>query len=260
MDNEFSTQGEVLAQTEQDAPDRSSRTGDGQSGQEDAAKIQAELARAQEEIAKLQEMRERDVSAVRSSLDQRHAREMADVRTQLKEYEDRMHNAAMQNMDEQEKIAYELEVERNRRARLEQELSQERQVREQTNQMNQYAQGFVELGVPYEELDFTDPNSLWTSGWEGTKKARAELLERVRKLETGETSTPAEQPKTTAPEAPKVMTQHGSQPSENRTIGDVIMALKAQYPETQWTEDKVVTQVERGQLPRSIIEGIDWSK
>jgi exonuclease VII large subunit len=187
---------------------------------------------------------------------------MAEVRQQLKEYEDRMHNAAMANMDEQEKIAYELEVERNRRARIEQELQQERQRAEQTSMMNQYAQGFTELGVSYEELDFTDVNALWASGWEGVKRSRAELLERVKKLEAADAGPAQSEPtqKSNAPKAPQVMTQHGSQPSDTRTIGDVIQALRTQYPNQEWTEDKVVTQVERGQLPRTILEGIDWSK
>ena len=230
--------------------------------QEDVGKLKQELEDAQALLDKAKKQAERDISNVRSSLDQRHSRDMDEMRGQLDSYETRMHQTAMSSMDEAEKVQYELQVERNRRERLETELAQARGASESVKAMNQYAQGFMELGVKYENLDFSNPETLYASGWEGVAGVRKSLLERIDLLENpAEPTTPVtpENPATPAtPVAPAVMAQHGQQPSATKSITDVITALSAQYPDSQWTEDKVVSFVERGLLPKTIIEGVDW--
>jgi len=238
-----------------------------QLSQEDVGKLKQELEDAEAQLAKGKKQAERDISNVRSSLDQRHSRDMDEMRGQLDNYETRMHQTAMSSMDDAEKVQYELQVERNRRERLETELAQARGASESAKAMNQYAQGFMELGVKYENLDFTNPEALYASGWEGVAGVRKSLLERIDTLENPvEPVAPEVQPDGTitpvtpvTPVAPKVMVQHGQQPSATKSIGDVITALTAQYPDSKWTEDKVVSYVERGLLPKSIVEGVDWN-
>jgi hypothetical protein len=236
-----------------------------QEQQEDVGKLKQDLEKAQAEAEEVRRQAEADLSRMRSSLDQRHAQDMGTVRSQLEESERRMHQAAMSNMDEQEKIAYQLEVERTKRQQAEADLAASRQAGESVRAMNQYAQGFMELGVKYENLDFTSPESLYASGWDGVSAVRKSLLERIDALENPPGQDPSQVTPTTPaggqpPTAPPVMAQHGAQPSDTRSIGEVITALNAQYPETAWSEDKVVSYVERGLLPRSVIEGVDWNR
>lgn len=236
-----------------------------QEQESDADRLQRELDAKDAEIADLKAKSERDISNIRSSLDQRYARETKELRDKVREQEDRTHQAAMANMDEQEAKAYQLQVEQERRIRAEEALAKSDADMNAVRAMNQYAQGFMELGVEYSDLDFSSPDALYTSGWEGVMKSRQGLLERIEALEakSEDPKTPQETPTTPVtptPEAPPVMTQHGEQPSATRSIGDVVTALKAQRPDVDWNEDLVVTYVERGLLPKSVIDGIDWTK
>ena len=60
--------------------------------------------------------------------------------------------------------------------------------------------------------------------------------------------------------APPIMSQHGEASQGTKTIQDVVKALNSQYPTGNFTEDKVIEYVQRGQFPVSILEGVDWDR
>jgi len=224
---------------------------------DDAQDLQAQLEAAQERISKY----ESDMSKLRSVEQQRRALEVGEANQRAREYEERMHQAAMAGMDEAERIAYERDVALQRAQRAQMEAEQLRANQEAVLSMNQYAQSFVQMGVPFDRLDFTSPEALYASGWEGVARRQDELQKRIAELESKPSAQADPEPaQSSGVKAPPVMAQHGAQPSGTKTMGDVIQSLKNQYPDVNWTEDTVLTYVERGQLPITILDGIDWDK
>lgn len=225
----------------------------------DVEKLQSELEDARSQISGYED----NISQMRSSYDKRNTQEVQAARKLAADSEDKMHQVAMSTMDENERVKYELDVERQRNQRLQAENTATRQQADANASMNNYAQAFMRLGVPYESLDFSSPDALYASGWEGSIRHREELqaeIERLKASPQPQVQGQQVQQSSGGPTAPPLMAGQGDAPSGTKSIGDVVNALKGQYPDIQWNEDVVMTYVERGQLPITILDGVDFSR
>lgn len=222
----------------------------------DVEKLQSDLEEARTQISGYED----NISQMRSSYDKRNTQEVQEARKAADVAETRMHQVAMSTMDENERVKYELDVERERNDRLQAENQTTRQMADANASMNNYAQAFMRMGVPYESLDFSSPEALYASGWEGSIREREELQAKLdAALASPQPATPEEQSSVT-PTAPPLLQGQGQTPSGTKSIGDVVNALKGQYPDITWNEDVVMTYVERGQLPITILDGVDFTR
>lgn len=225
----------------------------------DVEKLQSDLEEARTQISGYED----NISQMRSSYDKRNTQEVQEARDAASVAEDRMHQVAMSTMDENERVKYELDVERERNRKLAEENQATRQMADANASMNNYAQAFMKMGVPYESLDFSSPEALYASGWEGSIREREELQAKLdAALASPQPADQTQQPlqSSTTPAAPPLLQGQGQTPSGTKSIQDVVTALKGQYPDIMWNEDVVMTYVERGKLPISILEGVDFTR
>jgi len=249
-------------------------------GAADVETLKRQVEESQKKIQELEQARERDVSQLRSTLDSRHAQERQEYEARVQEYETKMHQAAMANMDEAERVAYRLQVAEDRNRKLELEREAARQEAQSSAGMMQYAKGFMEQGVKFEQLDFNQGlGGLYASGWQALQERNAARDARLAELEQlAKQPAPVQQPVPQqqnvqqflkgnlrqpvqpTPTPTTVMTGHGQQPSGTKTMGDVVKALENQFPGQKFDEDKVFTWIERRYLSPDILEGIDWNQ
>jgi hypothetical protein len=231
---------------------------------QDVEKLRAELEAERKRAQKV----EQDMDRLRSSYDQRYSQDLGKAKTEAQKAKEAMQQALMANMDDADKLAYERDIERDRRFELEQELQSVRQESAAVQSMNNYAQAFIKMGVDYSELDFTSPDQLYASGWQGVMKVQDGLRQRVEELEARGAS-PAEASEQASAEAgrssadsiaPPIMSAHGDAPSGTKTIQDVVKALNAQFPSVEWNEDVIMEYIGRSQLPVNILDGVDWDR
>ena len=222
----------------------------------DVEKLQSDLEDARKQISGYED----NISQMRSSYDRRNTQEVQEARRAASDAEDRMHQVAMSTMDENERVKYELDVERQRNQRLYEENQRNRQQADANASMNNYAQAFMKLGVPYESLDFSSPEALYASGWEGSIRERDELQRQLDEYKASPQPTAQTPEQSSTPAAPPLMAGQGQTPSGTKSITDVVNALKGQYPDIPWDEDLVMTYVERQQLPITILDGVDFSR
>lgn len=252
----------------------------GVAGQEavDAGKLQEQLDTMKAEAAQEKERHEADMGRLRSTLDSTYAQKEQGYASRIDEAEQRMHSAAMANMEENEKTAYQLDVARERNQRLQEQMQHARGDAEASRGMMGYAKGFMAQGVKFEDLDFQSLESMYASGWSALQTHNVardtkleEALATIDQYKAGQQAAPAAQaqiqvlpqmsPQTpVAPTAPPVVSQHGAQPSGTKSMGDVIRAVEAQFPGQKFTEDKIFTWIERRQLSPDILDGIDFTK
>lgn len=232
-------------------------------GVADVETLRTELEAANAKVSK----QEGDMDRLRSSYDQRYSQDLASAKSDATRSREAMQQAVMANLDDADKLVYERDIERERRLELEGELQVSRDKNNAVSSMNNYAQGFMKMGVQYEDLDFSSPDNLYASGWKGVMQVQDGLKTRVSDLEAlGVKPADAQEPVipavTGVPNtvAPPIMAQHGEAPQGTKTIQDVVKALNSQYPTGNFTEDKVIEYVQRGQFPVTILEGVDWDR
>ena len=251
----------------------------------DAGKLQEQIENLKKASEEATAKHEQDLGRLRSTLDTTYAQKEQGYASRVEEAEMRMHSAAMANMEEAEKVAYQLDVARERNQRLQGQVQEAQGEAEASRGMMGYAKGFMTQGVKFEELDFSSLEAMYASGWAGLQTHNTErdtkltdalaLIEqyKVGKQEETPQDTPiqvlpqassqtpiAPQAPATPPAAPPVVSQHGAQPSGTKTMGDVIRAVEAQFPGQKFTEDKIFTWIERRQLSPNILDGIDFTK
>jgi hypothetical protein len=231
----------------------------------DVEKLRAELESAQQKVSKY----EKDMDRLRSSYDQRYSQDLSKAKTEAQKAKEAMQQAIMANLDDADRLAYERDIERERRLELEQELQAKDQSVAAIQSMNNYAQAFMKMGVKYDDLDFSSPDQLYASGWQGVMKVQDGLRNRIEELEARGATPEAAQAQAQAEQSPRssanvtappIMAQHGDAPSGEKTIQDVIKALSAQYPNVQWNEDMIMTYIGRNQLPANILDGVNWDR
>jgi hypothetical protein len=219
------------------------------------------------------------MNRLRSTLDSTYAQKEQGYASRVEEAEMRMHSAAMANMEEAEKTTYQLDVARERNTRLQDQMQQARGDAEASRGMMGYAKGFMAQGVKFEDLDFASLESMYASGWSALQTHNVErdtklteALATIEQYQAGKQETPdvttpiqvlpqmSPQTPVAPPEAPPVVSQHGAQPSGEKTMASVIRAVEAQFPGQKFTEDKIFTWIERRQLSPDILDGIDFTR
>jgi len=243
----------------------------------DAGKLQEQIDNLKTASEEAQAKHEQDMGRLRSTLDSTYAQKEQGYETRISETEDRLHSAAMANMEEAEKTVYQLDVARERNARLQTQMEQVRGEAEASRGMMGYAKGFMTQGVKFEDLDFTSLENMYASGWSALQTRNADrdtkltdALATIEQYKTGKQETPTAEtpiqvlpqgtPQAITPEAPPVVSQHGAQPSGEKTMASVIRAVEAQFPGQKFTEDKIFTWIERRHLSPNILDGIDFTK
>jgi hypothetical protein len=242
----------------------------------DVGKLQEQVSEYERKLKELEEARERDVAQLRSTLDQTYSQKERDYETRIRDYEDKMHQAAMANMDEQERIAYRLQVAEDRNRQLREAAERAQREADANRGMMSYAQGFMQQGVKFEELDFSDISSVYASGWAALERRNRErdqqldtLRQEVEAYKSGQGPAPNQATASGVQRQPQaqpqrqttqVVTQHGQQPSGTKSIGDVIRALEAQFPGQKFDEDKVFTWIERRYISPEILDDVDWGR
>jgi len=244
-----------------------------QAGAEDVEKLKAELEAERQRSQTL----EQDINKLRSSLDRRLHETTAEYEARVREAEERWAQAAMANMDEQERLEFQLQLARERAARLEEQTRQYEEMLQATQAMNQYAQWYMQQGVPYTDLDFSSPDALIASGTKAMERINQERMKELEELRkqveeykkremtsTQATQTPAQallqQQPTEQPKTTPVVTQHGAAQTKKVSPSEVLQALEAQYPGRKFTLDDLLTMVEQRQIDPKILESIDWDK
>ena len=238
-----------------------SQEGMAEQGVSDVETLRAELEAANTKVSKY----EGDMDRLRSSYDQRYSQDLGKAKSDALRSKEEMQQAVMANLDESDKVAYERDIERERRFELEGELQAERDRANAVSSMNNYAQGFMKMGVKYESLDFSSPDNLYASGWKGVMQVQDDLRTQLAEKDTTEVKPPVVAPAdavlgSSKTVAPPIMAQHGEVPADTKTIQSVVQSLNTQYPTAQFTEDKVLDYVARGQLPVTILDGVDWDR
>ena len=252
----------------------------GVAGQEavDAGKLQEQLDEMKATVAQEKERHEADMGRLRSTLDSTYAQKEQGYASRVEEAEQRMHSAAMANMEDTEKTAYQLDVARERNTRLQDQMQRARGDAEASRGMMGYAKGFMAQGVKFEDLDFQSLESMYASGWSALQTHNVDrdakltdALATIDQYKAGQQEAPTAQapiqvlpqssPQTPiAPTAPPVVSQHGAQPSGTKSMGDVIRAVEAQFPGKTYSEDDIFTMIERRKLSPDILDGIDFTK
>jgi len=244
----------------------------------DVGKLQEQLDELKAKGEQAQAQHEQDLGRLRSTLDSTYAQKEQDYSARIDDAESRMHAAAMANMEEAEKTAYQLDVARERNTRLQGQMEQVRGEAEASRGMMGYAKGFMAQGVKFEDIDFASLESVYASGWAALTTHNVErdaklteALAAIEQYKAGTQAAPeqaspiqvlpqAQVTPQTPPTAPPIVSQHGAQPSGEKTMGDVIRAVEAQFPGRTITEDVVFTMIERRQLSPNILDGIDFTK
>jgi len=244
-----------------------------QAGAEDVEKLRAELEAERQRSQTL----EQDINRLRSSLDRRLHETTQEYEARVREAEERWAQAAMANMDEQERMEFQLQLARERAARLEEQTRQYEDMLRATQAMNQYAQWYMRQGVPLDNLDFSSPDALIESGTQALERINQERMKELEELrkkvaeyeQHGQTNQPTQQTPAQAllqpqgtepPRATPVITQRGATQTAKVSPSEVLQALEAQYPGRKFTLDDLLTMVEQRQIDPSILESIDWDK
>ena len=246
----------------------------------DAGKLQEQIDTLTKAGEDAQAKHEQDMGRLRSTLDSTYAQKEQGYTSRIEEAETRMHSAAMANMEDAEKVAYQLDVARERNQRLQGQMEQARGDAEASRGMMGYAKGFMTQGVKFEDLDFSSLESMYASGWASLQAHNVdrdtkltEALATIDQYKAGQQAAPEQTsqiqvlpqvspqaPPQVPPTAPPVVSQHGATPSGTKSMGDVIRAVEAQFPGQKFDEDKIFTWIERRHLSPNILDGIDFTK
>jgi len=225
------------------------------------AKLKEQLEAAETTLAAMKEASERDISQLRSTLDKQRAQDRREYDKQLQEAKGRIHELATAGMDENERAKYEAGVAKEEVARLQKELEQKQSQMEVAQSMGTYLQGFIELGVPANRLDTSNPESLMQSGWEGVATRMAELEKSLGERPAGGLDTTvqkeAEEKRETA--APNVMTTTGVDDAPAETVAQVKKKVEEQIGR-ELTDEQFWRGIETGQINSDILPGVSDKK
>ena len=188
--------------------------------------------------------REKDVASVKSAYQRQLNEREASFKKLQEEYQKTVDELTMRGLDEDGKKQYAQEVERRRSSESQQEAELLRQQIAELQQMTNYTEAFVSMGVKREDLITNQGIDLLVqSGWDAVNKTMKELREQVSNK-----PSPEADPKIPAPEtpAPEVVVPGGGVAS-----GLGLTELAEKY--SGGNVDELFHLVETGQLPSSIL-------
>ena len=183
---------------------------------------------------------EKDISALKSSLQRQTAQVSADWQKRYGELQQQFHQTRMQSMTGEERERYERQLESEELQSLQSKLAEtenEKQVMSQT--FNAYG-FFVQQGVPADKLNLAEGyDAVVSAGWE-------HLTSELARLRQAASNPQPQQPIQPAPlkPAPGVITDKGTPGG-----GTTWTALRAQFG----TDEQIYRAVEEGRLDPSII-------
>jgi hypothetical protein len=190
------------------------------------------------QLASLTQKYEQDISRLRQSLDKRYSQDRQTWQSERETLTKKLNDLVMSSMDEEDREAYELELLREERQSLTQQLNQERQRSEQSQAMLGYAKWFNELGVPYDKLNFESPESLMESAWGGLKETMNASRQKIADLEAQikqgnvqpqQQQVQSQQQSLQRKPAPNTFTGKGAPPGTEDLLLQVQKGLKEKY-------------------------------
>ena len=182
---------------------------------------------ADEVEARIREVKtetEQQIDKVRSSLMSAQAQKEKEWTERDREYQQRIHDLTVKDMDEQTRAAYEAKLYKQRAAELEGRLGQKDSELQAALQIGNYVKSIsTAFDVDISQLDMTDLDALGESGWEAAaekhRQTLQELEEAKAQLKTARGSDSSETDG--LPEPPPVESDDGSVPKSVTTLTDL---------------------------------------
>jgi len=192
---------------------------------------------------------QRNISRLQSTLMSQQAQQRQQWEQERADWENKLAESQMSHLEGEARTQYELNLYKQRNASYEQQLAETRAQSEAIQNMQNYAQWFVSLGVPYDKLDWSSPEALAQSGAMGlteiqqSTKQELEALRAAQKAAPPAPVAPGLPPRTGAAPTP-VVTQHGAVPNANLSFEDIRKSLSQQMGR-ELTPDDVFKLAER---------------
>jgi hypothetical protein len=192
------------------------------------------------DVEKLVAKYEGDIRNLKSSLQKREAQVSAEWKQRYDAIQNEMQQVRMSKMNEEERKAYEIQLQSEEHKNLQTQLAELQSDRQMTQATLEAYSFFIQQGVPAEKLDLTGGYEAVTrAGWESITNE----LARYRQSQSAPTQ-PAKPELSPLPTAPSVVTDKGTPAG-----GTTWAALVAAYG----TREAVYRAVEEGRAPASII-------
>jgi hypothetical protein len=192
------------------------------------------------DVEKLIAKYEQDIRQMKSSLQKREAQVNAEWQQRYNELQRQMHEVRMSRMTDEERKAYEAQLQSEEMRTLQEQLDALQNERNQFAQMMDGMAFFLQQGVPADKLVLNEGyDALVRSGWEYITTE----LNRLRQSASNPQPQPKPEPAPLKP-APSVVTDKGTPGT-----GTTWAALRAQYG----SDEAVYRAVEEGRLPPTII-------
>lgn len=237
-------------------------------GQEpvDATALKSALEETRKELEDLKSRSAQDMDSLRSTLDRSRSAALSEKDAELEAAEARMHAAVTANLDEADALKYTQQVQEQKIEMLKNRLAQADARSEAMVNMDSWTRGFMQMGVRYDQIDRSSPETCIQTGYAAIEANRqgdlakiTEMENTIRQLQAAkEAGTP---PGTTpvtprAPEAPPTLgTQTGTAPSQVKTIGQLLTSLESQLG-YKVSEDEMWSMINSGQLSQNILSGL----
>jgi len=170
----------------------------------------------------------RNISRLQSTLMSQQADAQRNWEQEREDYERKLAESVMAGMDEKERGEYQLDMYRQRLDRYEQKLAEEQQLRETYSNMHSYGQWFVDMGVSYSKLDFTNPETLAQSGTLALQEHVRDMQAKISSVPVTTVPAPVARPAPVAASPSPVVTTHGGTPTAATTFEDIRKALSEQ--------------------------------
>ena len=232
---------------------------------EDVEALRTALEQTRQELADIQKRSQDDMNALRSTLERGRYQALAAKDQELEEADARMHAAITRNMDEAEALKYTNTILEQKVQMLKDRGTEAEQRLQAQQNMDAWTRGFMQMGVNYDQIDRSSPESCIQSGYAALEQNRqrdlskiTELENTIRQLQAAKEAEVTPQPKAEprVPEAPPTLgTQIGKVPSQTKTIGELLTSLQAQLG-YKVTEDEMWSMINSGQLSQDILSGL----
>ncbi len=203
----------------------------------------------------------RDISQQKSTFQSQISRIENERQQERKNLEQELHKLRTASMDEPDRLKYENQLYSQKLSEYETQVGQYKQQVEDAQGFGSAIGAFAKLGIPVDRLDLDHgPDALAESGW----RAVADRMAYLQSIAVGrapapvtpnpvQAARPVPRPGEVTP--PQVVSAPGST-TTGRTWGEVTAQLTKEWGRPV-TESDVYDAVEAGQLPHTIIPGLE---
>jgi len=202
----------------------------------------ADVQTLKEQMEELAQKYEKDLRAMKSSLQRRESELTNDWQEMERQYQDKIRQLELAGLDDDARAEYEANFAVERMQELERRLNMTEQELQKRDAFNSALSYFTQAGISPSSLDVENGyEALIQSGWEALRTERDELRAKLSENKSSKTSD--NQPKPPKP-APQVDVGAGA-PGGGPTWAD----LRAKYG----TDEEIYRAVEQGQLSPSVL-------